>query len=802
MTGVLYKLGHGCARFRFVVLAIWIVAAVALVAAAASVGNNTSDNVSLPGTGSQTATNVLDQRFKSQANGSNPIVVATDKGKLTDSSYSKAIDSSVSRLKSTPHVKAVVNPLSSEGKNALSKDEQIAYVSVSLDVGPGDITEDQAQAVLDAADPAQKAGLQVAAGGYVGTELSHPSTHISDIIGLGAAVIILLLAFGTAVAMTMPIVTAVTALAAGLGIITLLGEITSIPSTAPTIATMIGLAVGIDYSLFVVTKHRSQLAAGMPVAESIARATATAGAAVLFAGGTVAVALLSLAVAGIPLVTTLGYTAAIAVALAILAALTLLPALFALLGHRINALKLPIKRKEAAEGDAPRGWGRIAVGIERRPWLVIVAVLAVLLTLAIPTLSLYLGSQDNGAFPTDTQTRRSYDLIDKGFGPGANGPFLITADLSQPAKPDKSQEQQLQQKEDQQNQAEQAQVQQLVAEGIPQSQAEQQVQNDPQNVQAEQQLAAQKKQVDSPASDPRLTTLQNDLAKTKGVDSVTPPLANSKGTAAVYTLVATTAPSDRDTEDLVHRLRDTTIPDATKGQGMTAYVGGTTATYVDLADKISSKLLLVILVVVLISFLVLLLGFRSLVLPTQAAIMNLVSVVAAYGVLTAVFQKGWGVQLIGLDGAIPVVSYVPLIMFAVLFGLSTDYQVFLLTQVQETFHSTKDNRKAVVHGLAFAGRVVPWAALVMISVFASFILNGNPTVKQFGVGLAVAVLIDAIVVMLFVPALITVVGKATWALPHWLGRLLPRINIEGEGYFEQRDAEAAAKAGGGSPRSG
>jgi putative drug exporter of the RND superfamily len=790
MTGLLYRLGRACARWRFVVLGLWVVLVVALIVAAGQAGSDTTNNVSLPGTGSQSATDLLSNRFPSQAYGSNPLVVATDSGKLTDSKYSKAIDSSVSALKKTPHVTAAVSPLSAAGASALSKDKRIGYISVALDVGQGTITDDDANAVLDAADPAKKAGLQVAVGGYVGQQLSKPDTGASDKIGIAAAMVILLLVFGSAVAMGLPIVTAVLGLVCGLSVVTLLSHLADIPTTAPTLATMIGLAVGIDYSLFIVTKHRTQLNQGMDVHESIARAVATAGGAVLFAGGTVAISLLALVVAGIPLVTTLGYTSAIAVVFAILAALTLLPALFGLLGSHVSALRLPFGKERAAEVQSPL-WTRLATGIANRRWLVIVLVPAALLALSIPTLSLRLGQEDVGAEPTDTTARQAYDLITKGFGAGTNGPFLISVRLSDPAKPDAKKQQQLQQKQQQQQAAEQQQVEQLEAQGVPPSQAQQQVQQNPQTQQANEQLSEEKKQVDSPASDPRLTSLQDDLKKTKGVKSVSPPLVNSKGTAAVYTLIPTTAPSNLKTEDLVSRLRDSTIPPATKGQGMTAYVGGTTAAYVDLADKISSALPLVILVVAALSFLVLLVGFRSLLVPTQAAVMNLVSVGAAYGVLTLVFQEGVGASLIGLDGAIPVVSFVPLIMFAILFGLSTDYQVFLLTQIQEHFKEGKGARATVIEGLGYSGRIIGAAALVMFCVFASFVLNGDPTIKQFGLGLATAVAIDAIVVCLFVPALITIVGRATIWLPHWLDRILPHISIEGAGYFERRAAQAA-----------
>jgi putative drug exporter of the RND superfamily len=791
MTGLLYKLGHACARWRFAVLGLWLVLVVALVVVAGQAGSQTTNNVTLPGAGSQSATDLLSERFPDQAYGTNPIVVATDSGKLTDSKFSKAIDSSVKALRNTPHVTVVVSPLSDAGSDALSKNKKIGYISVALDVGQGEITDDDAQAVLDAANPAERAGLEVAAGGYVGQQLSKPDTGASDKIGIAAAMVILLLVFGSAVAMGLPIVTALLGLLCGLSVVTLLSHLADVPTTAPTLATMIGLAVGIDYSLFIVTKHRSQLSEGMDVGESIGRATATAGGAVLFAGGTVAISLLALVVADIPLVTTLGYTSAIAVVFAILAALTLLPALFGLLGSHVSALQLPFRRGHATEGQSPL-WTRLATGIVDRRWPVIILVLAVLVALAIPTLSLRLGQEDVGAEPTDTTARQAYDLMTQGFGEGSNGPFLISARLSKPAKPDQKNLNKISQQE-QQLKAQQQQIEQAaLLQGATQQQAQAEAKQQTQKQSNE--LAQKKKQAEQPATDPRLQTLRTDLQKTGGVASVSQPLVNKQGTAAVYTLIPTTSPSDLKTEDLVSHLRDTTIPNATQGQGMTAFVGGTTAAYVDLADKITSKLPLVILVVAALSFLVLLVGFRSLLLPTQAAVMNLVSVGAAYGVLTLVFQEGHGASLIGLDGAIPVVSFVPLIMFAILFGLSTDYQVFLLTQIQEHFKEGKGARATVIEGLGYSGRIIGAAALVMFCVFGSFVLNGDPTIKQFGLGLATAVTIDAIVVCLFVPALIALAGRATLWLPGWLDRILPRISIEGAGYFDEEPPPGATRA--------
>jgi RND superfamily putative drug exporter len=729
VTGALYGLGRFCSRHHWPVIAGWLVLVIALAVGSHAVGDRLSDNLSLPGTSSTQATDLLQQRLPQQAYGTNPIVLHATHGKLTDQANAQAVASATAALAKAPHVIRAVSPLSSQGAAFLSKDQTIGYVAVALDLSPGDLTHAQAQAVLDAADPARRAGLEVAAGGYVGRALSKPSTEVSEAIGLGAAVIILLFAFGTATAMVLPIATALLGLITTLSIVRLLGHAAEVPTIAPTLATMIGLGVGIDYALFIVTRHKQQLRGGMEVSESIARATATAGGAVAFAGGTVVIALCSLSLAGIPLVSTLGYTAAIAVVVAVLGATTLLPALLGALGLRIHALRVHLGRTHPDDHE-PHGWARWARAVATRPWPAIVASTTVLLVLAVPVLQLHLGQQDIGAMPKSTTARQAYDLISKGFGPGANGPLLMAVKLGKPAQS---------------------------------------------------------------ASDPRIAQLQQTIAKTPGVQGVAPATLDEGGDAAVFTATATSAPSDRATEDLVTHLRDTVIPGAVKGTDLTVSVGGQTAGYIDLAERIGDKLIGMIAIVVGLSFLVLLVAFRSLIVPLKAALMNLLSVAAAYGVVTAVFQKGWGASLIGLDHAVPIISFVPLLMFAILFGLSMDYEVFLLTQMQERFHVTGDAKEAVVEGLASTGRVITSAALIMVFVFAGFVLNGDPTVKEFGIGLAVAIALDATLVRcLLVPAVMELLGERAWWLPRWLGRVLPRVNIEGEGWFAAREAAAAA----------
>jgi RND superfamily putative drug exporter len=799
MTGPLYRVGGVCSRHHWPVIGIWLLIAVALALGSNAAGAQNSDNLTLPGTGSTRAQDLLQDRLPDQAYGTNPIVLKAGEGKLSSSKNKKAIDNAVKSLKKNPRVVRAVSPLGKAKKVQLSKDGKIGYISVTLDEGPGDLTEEDAQGVIDAADPAKSAGIEVEAGGYLGQAVSKADTESSEVVGLAAAVVILLFAFGTVTAMMLPILSAVVGLLITLALIKLLGHVVEVPTVAPTLATMIGLGVGIDYALFIVTRHKLQMRDGMEIQESVARATATAGGAVAFAGGTVVIALVSLLAAGIPFVGTMGYASAIAVVVAVLAAVTLLPAALGALGPRINSMRVKLGRTHP-DDHQPHGWARWARAVSGRPWRSMIAGLAILAVLSYPVLNLQLGSSDSGELAKDTTARKAYDLMSQGFGPGANGPLLVSVTLSSKAKPDQknvnkvnNQQKQLNQQSSQQE----AQVtQQLEAQGVPPDQAEQQAKQQVQSGAKSQQqkLDQQKKVAENPATDPRLTKLSNAIAKTDGVKSVSPPVLDKKGTAGILSVTATTAPSDPKTEDTVNALRDETIPTATKGSGTQAFVGGQTAAYIDLASRIADKLPSMILIVVGLSFIVLLLAFRSLLVPLKAAVANLISVAAAYGVVTFVFQEGHGASLIGLDGPTPIASYVPLLMFAILFGLSMDYEVFLLTQIQEHWKSDGDARKAVIDGLANTGRVITSAALIMVCVFSSFILSGDAIIKQFGVGLAVAIAIDATVVRcLVVPAVMTLFGKAAWWLPGPIERHMPHISVEGEEYFARRDSAAQAE---------
>ncbi len=795
MTGPLYRLSRFTVRRAKWVLAAWVVAAAAIVLFANSIGRNTNDDLSIPGSDSTHATNTLDRYLPKQANGSNPIVLVDPGGKRLDRGANEtAIKQTMKALKANRYVQDVVSPLSQAGADDLSKDGKTAYIAVNLTLGPDELEEDQAQEIIDTATAVahHKYGLRVSAGGYLGQAVSKPATESSEAIGVAVAIVVLLFAFGTAVAMTLPIVTALFGLGTGLALIGIFGHVISVPSIAPTLGTMLGLGVGIDYALFIITRHLRYLRGGMEAKESAARATATAGGAVVFAGSTVVVALLALYFGGIPIVRSLGYSAAIVVAVAIVAALTLLPALLGLLGDRILRGHVSFAKGAHAEGH-PVGWNRWAHFVGRHPWPAAIAGVAILAVLALPVLDIYLGQPDNGQIPKDTQTRQSYDAITKGFSAGTNGPMLIAVKFSDPAKPDTKKLHQVQQQQKQQQakaqQKYQQQAQQAALAGEPPP-------PEPQGPSPKQQrkLDQQEAFLKSSASDPRLVKLQNRISKPGDVYNVSPAKVSKNGDAAVFSGRSVT--SSRLGADPRPR-REAARRGDSGGRGrrdwrptwtarrQPSWISPTRSPEAGAGDR----------------------DRRRARLPAADAGVPLdhhpaargahepARVAAAYGVLAAVFELGWGLSLIGLDHPMPIVSFVPLLMFAILFGLSMDYQVFLLTRMQEHWRLEGDNHDAVVGGLAGTSRVIISAALIMFAVFASFILNGDPTVKQFGVGLAVAVAIDATVVRtLLVPAVMIIVGRANWWLPGWLERQMPNIGIEGDEYFEVLDNEDEARA--------
>jgi uncharacterized membrane protein YdfJ with MMPL/SSD domain len=971
----LYRLGRLVAAHPLIVLILWIGIAVGVTLTVKQIGADTDNNISLPGTGSQAATDLLQAGFPPQQNGSNPIIFhIRGAGKVTDKDNKQAITDSYKAIKKIKYVHSATSPFAQGAGAQISKDKKTAFISALLNVSSNDLTEHQAQRVLNAAKPGKQAGMEVVGGGSIGSVLSPNDTSTSDVIGILAAMIILTFTFGTLVAMGMPIGTAILGLTTALGVIGLMGHLVSVPDISTTIATMIGLAVGIDYALFLVTRHRGQMREGMEFHESIARAVGTAGTAVVFAGCTVVVALLSLFVAGIPLVAALGYTAAVAVGTAVLAAVTLLPALMALAGRHIDSLALPLWLHPKEDPEKEGIWGRWAGFVTRHPLIPVLLAIALMVPLIIPVLSLQLGQEDIGQTSPATMERRAYDLMSQGYGPGFNGPLIIAVAVAPKAKGDPKvvdQENQLkqlqntlkqEQKQGNQQQAEitaeQAQLEQQQAQlehkqallnqqsaslQAQQAQLEQQqaaleaqatqlqaeanqleaeatalaqqakvlavrlVANRAEQAKIERKLAKatnpvriaelkarlkrlkqreqdviaelrrdkreakkllaeakslkaqkasleqqkhelkvqaaslqaqaasleqqgaalqqqgdelqaqandlqkqgdqlkalqkkakkQQKQAnqlhsqlvntltkaggDIRGTDPRLVKLQNALIKTKGDKLVSPPSISKKGNDVVYSVIATTAPSSQATVDLVKHLRSTVIPNNSE-KGVTAFVGGSTASNVDLAAEISSRLPLVIVTILILSMLVLLVAFRSVLIPLQAAATNFVTAMAAFGILTACFQWGWGIDIVGVStdaSSVPIASYVPLMMFAILFGLSMDYQVFLLSSVDHHRLHGEDDRTSVRLGLKTSARVISAAALIMISVFSSFILNGDPVVKQFGVGLSTAVLLAATMVLMLAPAVLTLLGPWAWWMPAWLGKIVPTVDIEG-----------------------
>jgi RND superfamily putative drug exporter len=623
------------------------------------------------------------------------------------------ISAMLARVADAPGVASVVSPYSARGGAQVSRDGQIAYATVVFDAQANSLPAPEVTRVVHLAEAARAPGLQVDLGGQAVENALRPSVGISAAVGVVAAAVVLFIAFGSLLAMLLPLAVAIAGLASGLMTVGLASHAVSIASIGPTLGVLIGLGVGIDYALFIVTRHRTNIKAGMTPQDAAASALNSAGRAVLFAGTTVCIALLGMLVLRVGYVSGLGIAAAITVLFTVAAAVTLLPALLGALGMRV--LSRRERRRLAADGPVRDGsstwWARLAGFIQRHPLKLATAATAAMVVLAIPVLSLRLGSSDAGNDPAATTTHQAYEMLADGFGPGFNGPLQLAGTTS------------------------------------------------------------------TPAATAAFTRLAAALKTEPGIAAVSAPVPGHG--ASVISVIPATSPEAAATSTLISHLRDSVIPAAEHGTALRVYVGGVTATNGDFADVIGGKLLLFIGVILGFGFLLLMVAFRSLLIPAVAVVMNLLAAGAAFGVLVAVFQYGWGLHLLNLGQAGPVESFLPVLMLAVLFGLSMDYEVFLVSRIREEWAASGDNRQAVRTGQATTGRVIIAAATIMICVFSAFILSGQQITGEFGLGLAGAVLLDAFLLRtLLVPALMHLAGRANWWLPCWLDRLLPHLSIE------------------------
>jgi putative drug exporter of the RND superfamily len=710
--GLLARITRASAHHPWRTLTIWLFAIVAIVASSQTFGGKLVDDFSIPNSDAQRASDLLQSRFPAQAGDSAQIIFSAPGG-LRSPETKSAITAALSSVARIPGVTSSGNPYTGAG-GAVSASGTIGYAFVqfrqqAFNVPKTSVTELQQR--INSATAGH--GITVAYSGQVIQAAQPVSTGSSELMGIAAAIIILLIVFGTIVAAGLPIIVALISLGLGLSLLTLAAALTRFNTITPILATMIGLGVGIDYSLFIVTRFRQALHEGMSPEDAAATAGATAGRAVVFAGVTVAISISGLAVIGLDFVTKLGLGAAITVLTTVVTAVTLLPAVLRLFGHRIDRLRVPFVR---ARDDSEAGrentlvarWGRFVTSHARS---VTVAALLLLVGLAIPVTTLHLGSSDAGSDAKGSTFRQAYDLLGKGFGPGFNGPLLVAVDTGG-------------------NKAVGAEL---------------------------------------------ATAFRHD----RGVASVPPPVFNPAGNTALITVFPTTQPQSTATSDLVTRLRGRVVPAILRGTQAHAYVGGQTAAFDDIAAQIASRLPLFLLVVVGITFLVLSMAFRSIVIALKAALGTVFSGLASFGALVLVFQHGYGLSLIGLDRTAPIESFLPVIMLAILFGLSMDYEVFLVSRIREEYVNGHTPRAAITQGMSSIGRVVVAAAAIMATVFFSFLLGNNRSIKEFGLALGVAIAADAFVVRLaLVPAVMHLLDGRAWYMPRWLDRILPRLTIE------------------------
>ena len=710
--------GRWTVRRRWRVLATWIVAMVLILSVGARLGGEVVDDFNVPGTESQAGRDLLQSTLPDEGARAQVVVRAPSGTAITDPATAATVDAYLRSLEGQPRVTEVGTIIASPDV------PEIGFAFVTYDGDPGDLGAKPGERLEASAEELRAAGFQVEFGG----EISIGEQEIggsSEYVGLGVAIIVLLVAFGSVVAMGLPLATALIGLGTGLGLITIAQRFMNVPTIAPTLATMIGLGVGIDYALFIVTRHREHLHRGMTVEESAGRAIATAGQAVIFAGVTVVIAILGLQFVGIHSVAVMGYAIAVNVFVAVLAAVTLLPALLGLVGHQIDRLRLPGVKSAAAADDHALA-ARWSQHVSRHPWAYFTASALVLVALIVPFASIRLGQTDAGNNSPDSTTRKAYDLLAEGFGAGFNGPLAVVVERG------------------------------------------------------------------DATFDDALPALAAQMAEDPEVAFVSPePQVSPDGEIALLTVFPESAPQDAATQELVHRLRRDVLPAAVADVGVDqALVTGSTAFFIDISDKITSRLPVFIGAVLIMSFLLLMMVFRSVLVPLKAALMNLLGIGAAYGVLVMVFQWQWGASALGVEEALPIISFLPMFMFAILFGLSMDYEVFLMSRIREEYLHTGDNTQSVAAGISHTARVITAAAIIMISVFGSFAFGADPTVKMFGVGLAVAIFLDATLIrMVLVPSTMQLLGDRNWWLPGWLDRILPNLDLEGEGALPQPEYE-------------
>ena len=714
------KLGKWCFTHRLITVLAWVGTLVALTAIHAAAGSAYSDNFDLSGTQSFDAVHLLQRAAPKASGDTDQIVIAVDNGKVTDPAVRSQVESMLANVAKLPHVSAVSSPYAPTGAAQISPSGQIAFANVQFDVQANKITAAGAKQFVNTARAGAGNGVKVEVGGQVAEAASQNSASGLP-FGFLAAGVVLFLVFGSLLAMALPLLTAGLALGTGIAVIGLLSHAIQMASFSSELSLLIGLGVGVDYSLFILTRYRQGLLRGLTGEEAVVESVDTSGRAVLFAGIIVCIALLGLFALGVSFLYGVAIAACIAVAFTVIAALTLLPALLGFFGVRVlrRRDRRALKAHELRTTDESAGWARWAGLLEKRPALFAAAAAGVMILIAIPFFSIRLGSADAGSDPSGSTTRKAYDLLAKGFGPGYNGPLQLVA------------------------------------------------------------------QVSGPGQEAQFTKVIDAVAATPGVVSATRPHFIAGRTpggegVALANVYPKGSPQAVSTSNLLQKVRDTVVPDATRGTGLHVLVGGQTAIFFDFSKVLSRKLPLFLGIVVLLSFLLLMCVFRSLLIPLTAALMNLLSAAAAFGVVTAVFQDGIGSSLLGIDKTGPIEAFIPVFLFAILFGLSMDYEVFLVTRMYEEWHRRGDNREAVTHGLAATGRTITAAAAIMILVFGAFILGGERIIDLFGVGLASAVFLDALLVRsVLVPSLMLIFGDANWKLPIRLDRLLPHLRVEG-----------------------